>query len=61
MIEGEGSQQRFVSVATYSDGSTRDVTNLSAFMTNNESSAAVDQDGIVTAGGPRRSLHHGSV
>lgn len=50
VIEGEGSQQRFVSIAHYSDGTTRDVTNLSAFMTNNETTAAVDQDGVVTAG-----------
>ncbi len=50
VIEGEGSQQRFVSLAHYSDGSTRDVTNLSAFMTNNETTAAVDKDGLVTAG-----------
>lgn len=50
VIEGKGSTQRFISIAHYSDGSTRDVTNLSAFMTNNETSAAVDQDGNVTAG-----------
>ena len=50
VIEGEGSTQRFISVAHYSDGTTRDVTNLSAFMTNNETSAAVDNDGNVTAG-----------
>ena len=50
VIEGEGSQQRYVAVATYTDGTTRDVTNLSAFMTNNETSAAIDKDGLVTAG-----------
>ncbi len=50
VIEGEGSTQRFISLAHYSDGTTRDVTNLSAFMTNNETSAAVDNDGNVTAG-----------
>ncbi len=50
VIEGTGSQQRFISVAHYSDGTTRDVTNLSAFMTNNETSAAIDKDGNVTAG-----------
>ena len=50
VIEGEGNTQRFISVAHYSDGTTRDVTNLSAFISNNESSAAVDQHGIVTAG-----------
>lgn len=50
VIEGTGSTQRFIAVAHYSDGTTRDVTNLSAFMTNNETSAAVDKDGNVTAG-----------
>lgn len=50
VIEGEGSAQRFIAVAHYSDGTTRDVTNLSAFMTNNETSAAIDPDGMVTAG-----------
>ena len=50
VIEGAGSKQRFIAVAHYTDGTTRDVTNLSAFMTNNETSAAVDSDGNVTAG-----------
>ena len=50
VIEGEGSKQRFIAVAHYSDGTTRDVTNLSAFMTNNETSAAVDKDGNVVVG-----------
>ena len=50
VIEGTGSTQRFIAVAHYSDGTTRDVTKLSAFMTNNETSAAVDKDGNVTAG-----------
>lgn len=50
VIEGTGSTQRFIAVAHYSDGTTRDVTNLSAFMTNNETSAAVDKNGNVTAG-----------
>lgn len=50
VIEGKDSTQRFIAVAHYDDGTTRDVTNLSAFMTNNETSAAIDQDGLVTAG-----------
>ncbi len=50
VIEGEGSKQKFIAVAHYSDGTTRDVTNLSAFMTNNETSAAVDKNGNVVAG-----------
>jgi hypothetical protein len=50
VIEGTGSKQRFVSVAHYSDGNTRDVTNLSAWMSNNETSVAIDNAGNVTAG-----------
>ncbi len=50
VIEGSGTTQRFVAVATYSDGSTRDVTRLAAFATNNASTAEIDQLGVVTAG-----------
>lgn len=50
VLEGEGATQRMVAVAHYSDGSMRDVTNLAAFTTNNERSAAVTADGAVTAG-----------
>ena len=50
VIEGEGKQQRFVAVATYADGTTRDVTRLAAFSSNNAGTADIDADGIVTAG-----------
>jgi hypothetical protein len=50
VIEGEGSAQRFIAMARYTDGATRDVTNLSAFLSNNDASADVDQQGVVTAG-----------
>ncbi len=50
VIEGTGNAQRFVAVATYSDGSTRDVTRLAAFATNNAASAEIDNLGVVTAG-----------
>ena len=50
VIEGKDSTQQFIAVAHYDDGTTRDVTNLAAFMTNNETSAAIDKDGLVTAG-----------
>ena len=50
VIEGDGTQQRFVAVATYSDGTTRDVTRLAAFSSNNEGTAAIDDAGAVTAG-----------
>ncbi len=50
VLEGEGAKQRMVAVATYSDGATRDVTDLAAFFTNNERSGAIDSAGNVTAG-----------
>ena len=50
VLEGEGATQRLVAVAHYSDGTTRDVTSLAAFTTNNERSAAVTNLGAVTAG-----------
>ncbi len=50
VIEGEGNTQRFVAVATYSDGTTRDITRLAAFTSNNPGTAAIDDVGVVTAG-----------
>ncbi len=50
VLEGEGATQQFVAVAHYADGRTRDVSNLALFITNNESTAAITSDGLVTAG-----------
>ena len=50
VIEGDGTKQRFVAVANYSDGSTRDVTRLAAFSSNNSGTADIDDLGSVTAG-----------
>ncbi|MEM9589611.1 MAG: DUF1549 domain-containing protein, partial [Planctomycetota bacterium] len=50
VLEGEGATQRFVAVASYSDGTTRDVTSLAAFTSNNSGTAAIDNAGLVTAG-----------
>ena len=50
VIEGDGNKQRFVAVASYNDGSTRDVTRLAAFTSNNSGTAAIDNAGNVTAG-----------
>ncbi len=50
VLEGEGATQRVVAVATYSDGSTRDVGDLAAFTTNNERSGAVSPAAVVTSG-----------
>jgi uncharacterized protein DUF1549/uncharacterized protein DUF1553 len=50
VLEGEGSAQRMTVRAKYSDGTDRDVTSLARFMTNNDVSAKIDEDGRVTAG-----------
>ena len=50
VIEGDGVQQRLVAVATYADGSQRDVWDLASFTTNNERTAAVAFDGKITSG-----------
>ncbi len=50
VLEGEGATQRLVAVAYFSDGTTRDVSSLAAFTTNNDRSAAVTDLGAVTAG-----------
>ncbi len=49
VLEGEGAAQQFTVRATYSDGTDRDVTNLALFLTNNETSAPISPDGLVTA------------
>ena len=50
VLEGEGSRQRMTVRAHYSDGSERDVTKWALFLSNNENSAAISPDGLVTAG-----------
>ena len=50
VLDGKGSTQQMTVRATYSDGTDRDVTPLAVFLTNNETSAAVDEAGLVTAG-----------
>jgi hypothetical protein len=42
--------QNLVVRARYSDGTTRDVTHLAAFLSNNDNTASVSEDGVVTAG-----------
>ncbi len=50
VMEGEGVSQRLVAVAHYADGTTRDVSSLAAFSTNNDRTAAVTNLGAITAG-----------
>jgi hypothetical protein len=49
VLEGAGATQQMVARAKYSDGTDRDVTNLAVFLTNNDNSAAITPDGLVTA------------
>ncbi|MDB6069548.1 MAG: hypothetical protein JWL81_719 [Verrucomicrobiales bacterium] len=46
----KGDQQRLIAKAVYQDGSTRDVTDLAQFDSNEKQIATVSQDGIVSAG-----------
>ncbi len=50
VLEGEGATQQLVARAVYTDGTDRDVTDLAVFMSNNDNSAPVTPDGLVTAG-----------
>jgi hypothetical protein len=50
LLEGDGTTHQLTVRATYSDGTDRDVTNLAVFITNNEPTAAVSKDGMITAG-----------
>lgn len=50
VLDGEGATQRLSVRAYYSDGTDRDVTSQAYFMTSNDNSAEVNQEGIVTAG-----------
>lgn len=50
VLDGKGASQRMVVRAKYSDGSERDVTSLALFLSNNDTSAMISPEGIVTAG-----------
>jgi hypothetical protein len=50
VLEGSNTIQRLIVRASYSDGSQRDVTPLAVFISNNDVSAKVAEDGVVTAG-----------
>lgn len=49
VLEGEGAKQQMVLRAKYSNGTDRDVTNLALFSSNNDNSATITPDGLVTA------------
>ena len=50
VLDGKGAKQQLTVRARYSDGTDRDVTSLAVFLTNNDVSAPVSIDGLVTAG-----------
>jgi hypothetical protein len=50
VLEGSNTLQRLIVRARYSDGSQRDVTPLTVFISNNDVTAKVGEDGLVTAG-----------
>jgi len=49
VLEGKDATQCVTVRATYSDGTTRDVTNLALFLSSNDNSAAIDEHGVITA------------
>lgn len=50
VLDGEGETQQVTVVATYSDGTDRDVTAQALFLSSNDASAAIAENGVVTAG-----------
>jgi Protein of unknown function (DUF1549)/Protein of unknown function (DUF1553)/Planctomycete cytochrome C len=50
VMEGKGETQQITVRATYSDGTDRDVTHLAVFMSNNDPSASVSKDGVISSG-----------
>lgn len=50
VLDGPGATQQVTVRAKYSDGTDRDVTNLALFMTNNDNSASINENGLVTGG-----------
>ena len=50
VLDGKGATQQMTARARYSDGTDRDVTRLCVFLSNNDTSAAISPEGLVTAG-----------
>ncbi len=50
VLDGEGATQQITVRATYSDGTDRDVTSLALFLSSNDTSASLSNDGVITAG-----------
>ena len=52
VLEGKGVPQQMVVRATYADGSQRDVTPLALYLSNNDNSAGINAEGLVTSANP---------
>ncbi len=50
VLDGNEEKQQLLVLASYSDGTVRDVTSLASFFSSNEVSAAIDEEGLVSAG-----------
>ncbi|NBO91591.1 MAG: DUF1549 domain-containing protein [Planctomycetia bacterium] len=50
VLDGKGETQQMSVRAKYSDGTYRDVTHLALFLSNNDTSAKISENGLVTAG-----------
>ena len=50
VLDGQGATQQVTARAKYSDGTDRDVTNLALYLSNNDTSASISPDGMITAG-----------
>lgn len=50
VLDGEGATQRVTARAKYSDGTDRDVTSQALFLSNNDTSASISPEGVITAG-----------
>ena len=50
VLDGEGTTQQVTVRATYSDGTDRDITSLALFLSNNDTTATITPEGVVTAG-----------
>jgi len=50
VLDGEGATQQVTVRATYSDGTDRDITTQALFLSSNDTSASISQDGLITAG-----------
>lgn len=50
VLDGEGTTQAVTARAKYSDGTDRDVTSLALYLSNNDTSAAISPESVITAG-----------